>query len=64
MNRVDAWRRIQRRAAEGRAQFLLLSTHRFRGVYPVTVFHRHEQRLLLDRTGDEITLDEGEGVAI
>ena len=76
MNRVDAWRMIQRRAAE----LVRMGCHTFRATTGITAYLEaggtlenaqamaaHESprtTKLYDRTGDEITLDEVERISI
>ena len=78
MNRVDAWRMIQRRATDLGAR-VRIGCHTFRAT-GITAYLEaggtlenaramaaHESPLttkLYDRTGDEITLDEVERIAI
>jgi integrase/recombinase XerD len=78
MNRVDAWRMIQRRAADLGTR-VRIGCHTFRAtgitayleaggtLENAQVMAAHESprtTKLYDRTGDEITLDEAERVAI
>ena len=78
MSRVDAWRMVQRRAAESGLKFRI-GCHTFRAT-GITAYLEaggtlenaqamaaHESprtTKLYDRTGDEITLDEVERIAI
>ena len=55
MNRVDAWRMIQRRAAELGLR-VRIGCH--------TLHESPRTTKLYDRTGDEITLDEVERITI
>jgi integrase len=78
MNRVDAWRMIQRRAAElGTRSEIGCHTFRATGITAyleaggtlenAQAMAAHESRRttkLYDRTGDEITLDEVERITI
>jgi hypothetical protein len=74
MNRIDAWRMIQRRAA-GLDRLPYLSGNRgsppiskpgarWRTLSPWRGMKRPRTTKLYDRTGDEITLDEVERIAI
>ena len=79
MNRVDAWRMIQRRAAAARHARCKIGCHTFRAT-GITAYLEaggtlenaqamaaHESprtTKLYDRTGDEITLDEVERITI
>jgi integrase len=77
MNRVDAWRMVQRRAADLGAR-IRIGCHTFRAnitayleaggtLENAQVMAAHESprtTKLYDRTGDEITLDEVERITI
>jgi hypothetical protein len=57
MNRVDAWRMVQRRAAE-------LGMRARLGAQAMAAHESPRTTKLYDRTGDEITLDEVERITI